>query len=285
LNLRERQEKLETILRSATPLLKEGYAAVPGADPHRAAAIGTKAKSSPKDLVTEYDRKVERFLFEALNRAFPNEAVIGEENTAASGKSVRDQAANLDAFWIVDPIDGTTNYSRAYPFFCSTVAYVKKMHEGPHRGSYRPVVAATWDPIHDEMFAATLGGGAWLNRERLQVTINDNPQQALLTTGFASERASSGEKSFELFKILTKSTLGVRRDGSAALDLAYVAAGRIDAYWEWGLSPWDTAAGILLVQEAGGRLSHHNGDEIDLMSGEIAATNGALHDWLLGYLS
>jgi myo-inositol-1(or 4)-monophosphatase len=259
----------------------EGYARVPGRDPSRHAHLGTQAKSGPKDLVTEYDRRVERYLFEALGRAFPGETVIGEENCAATGKKPAELAHEVSAFWIVDPIDGTTNYSRAYPFFCSTVAYVERSKSG----QFVPVAAATWDPLHEELFSAAAGEGAFLNRERLQVTNNDSPQQALLTTGFASERAGSGEKSFELFKTLTKNTLGVRRDGSAALDLAYVAAGRIDAYWEWGLSPWDTAAGILLVRESGGHLSHHDGGEIDLMSGEIVATNGHLHSWLLGYLS
>lgn len=277
MKLRARQDSLEAILRSATPLIKEGYTAVPGRDRERQASIGTQAKSSPKDLVTVYDQRVERFLTEALQRSFPGEAIIGEEGCAASGRSAKDLAESLDSFWIVDPIDGTTNYSRAYPFFCSTVAYVERNANG----HFEPVVCATWDAIHDEMFAATRGEGAWLNRERLRVTKNDDPQQALLTTGFASERAASGEKSFGLFKTLTKKTLGVRRDGSAALDLAYVAAGRIDAYWEWGLSPWDTAAGILLVSEAGGRLSHQDGGEIDLMTGEIVATNGELHAWML----
>ncbi len=276
MELSERLKALCDIVESATPLLLEGYARVPGADPLRREHLGIQTKKSVKDLVTVFDQRVEAFLTAELARRFPGEAIVGEEAVAASGRSVRETCEQHDAFWIIDPIDGTTNYSRAYPFFCSTVAYIEKIN-----GRYRPVVGLVWNPVTREMFSAALGQGAWLNRERLKVTQVVEPHQALLTTGFASERASSGNRAFDLFRDLTKMTLGVRRDGSAALDLAYVAAGRIDAYWEWGLSPWDTAAGLLLVEEAGGKVTHHDGGEIDLMTGEIVASNGSIHGWLV----
>jgi myo-inositol-1(or 4)-monophosphatase len=134
------------------------------------------------------------------------------------------------------------------------------------------------------MFSAHLGGGATLNSQPLKVSSVSQPQEALLTTGFASSRTESEKRSFELFRELSLKTLGVRRDGAAALDLAYVAAGRIDAYWERCLSPWDTAAGLLLVRESGGRCSHHGGEAAEVLSGEVLATNGHIHAWMLDSL-
>ena len=273
-----RRQALESILRSATPLLLEGYSATPGSDPERARILGTEAKSSHKDLVTVFDKRVEQFLVGELSRIFPGEKLVGEESVAGkkiSGAEAVSQAGSH--FWLIDPIDGTTNYSRAYPFFCSTAAFVERSSAG----EYQVLAGAVWDPVHQEMFSASRGGGAWLNRTRLQVSAVSDHEKALLTTGFASERATSGERPYELFKNLTKQTLGVRRDGSAALDLSYVAAGRIDGYWEWGLSPWDTAAGICLVTEAQGRVSALSDQPIHFESGEILASNGFLHKWLV----
>ncbi len=275
--LKSREQFLISTLRAATPLLLEGFTLTPGSDAKRNQAIGTSEKSSFKDLVTVYDQRVEHFLVERLQKAFAGETIIGEE-ASSQNKLQKDDYAKHDLFWILDPIDGTTNYVRAYPFFSSTIALMKKVNG---QALPQPVVAATWNPVSGEMFHATKNGGAWLNEQRLQVSKVKNPQQSLVTTGFASARSQSSERPFELFTKITKSTLGVRRDGSAALDLAYVACGRIDAYWEWGLSPWDTAAGALLVEEAGGRLSSHSGSPWDSLSGEILATNGSIHDWML----
>ena len=275
-----RLEKLKEIVESATPLLMEGYAAVPGADPLRAQAMGTSAKTSHKDLVTVFDRRVEEYLTDRLARAFPGEKVLGEEACSALKKKPAEIVADWDSFWVIDPIDGTTNYSRAYPFFCSTIGYAERQPDG----QFETQIGVVWEPVRKEMFSAERGLGAWLNRERLRVTQVDNPRHCLFTTGFASERHEDGEKIFALFRALTKATLGVRRDGSAALDLAYVAAGRIDAYWEWGLSPWDLAAGNLLVEEAGGKVTHHDGRRANFMSGEVVATNGVIHPWLMSEL-
>lgn len=275
-DLLNRRNEVEKILRSATSLLLEGYSANPGADTQRAARLNATAKSSFRDIVTEYDKKVELYLTEMLQKSFPGESIVGEEDTATHSGSIRDRCQDLSGFWIIDPIDGTTNFSRAYPFFCSTIAFVAKNEQG----IFEPQVGVTFDPVHGEVFAASKGGGAWLGREKMSVTSIAEPKEALLTTGFARERHKSEDIPFELFKKLTKLTLGVRRDGAAALDLAYVACGRTDAYWESGLAPWDTAAGILLIQEAGGRVTHLDGQPYDIFSGEVLATNSFLHKWV-----
>jgi len=272
-----RMEKARLILKQAQSLILEGYSATPGTDETtRLAALGTTVKTSHKDLVTIYDKKVEAFLTDALQKAFPGDGIVGEEATAGSGRKAFDIAAPFEKFWLMDPIDGTTNYSRSYPFFASTIAYVER----DKNGKPELLVGLVFEPVKDEMFAAVRGGGAWLGRTQLKISSVSDPEKALLSTGFASERASNGDRSFDLFKRLTKSTLGVRRDGSAALDLSYVACGRTDAYWEWGLQPWDTAAGVLLVNEAGGKVTHHDGGEIDLFTGEVVSSNGFLHKWL-----
>jgi myo-inositol-1(or 4)-monophosphatase len=275
MNAEARRRLIEGFLQEATPLLLESYSPTPGADEERRRALlGTNQKTSHRDIVTHFDRKIEAFLHAKIQAAFPGETIIGEE--AASSGYDWTSLQGIPGFWVIDPIDGTTNFSRAYPFFCSTIAYVE--HQG---NSWSVLCGATWDPTRREMFSAHRGGGATLNGKPLRVSSVEEPKQALLTTGFASSRTHGEKRSFELFRELSLSTLGVRRDGAAALDLAYVAAGRIDAYWERGLSPWDTAAGLLLVSEAGGRCSHHGGENAEVLSGEVLATNGALHAWML----
>ena len=275
-DLASRQKELETILRAATPIMMEGYSSTPGADLSRKTKLGTLTKTSHADLVTIFDKRVEEFLLERLSRAFPGEKLIGEELTAASGKTPRQLCEAESSYWIIDPIDGTTNYSRSYPFFCSTAAWVTR----PTGGRDEAQVGAVWNPIGQEMFSARKGGGAWLNRQQLRVSQVSEARESLLSTGFANARQGNSQANFELFKKITQMTLGVRRDGSAALDMAYVASGRTDAYWEWGLSPWDIAAGTLLVNEAGGRVTRHDGSPVDLLDGEILSSNALLHKWL-----
>ncbi len=269
-----RSHEAERILLSLRPLLLEGFSLTPGA---QARNLGTTAKSSFRDIVTVYDKRVEEALIEQLTKSFSGELLIGEESSAALGKHPRDQALGHEAFWLLDPIDGTTNFSRSYPFFCSTIAFATRSAGGEPQVQ----VALTFNPVSGELFHAARGHGAWLGRDRLHVSSVETPQEALLTTGFASLRSQEEHKSFHLFKNLTQETLGVRRDGSAALDLAYVAAGRIDAYWEWGLSAWDIAAGALLVEEAGGLVTRHVGTSLDLFEGEILSSNSRLHKWLI----
>lgn len=269
----------QDILVQASPLMLEGFSLAPGADPARIRAMKTEQKTSHKDLVTFYDKRMDDHLKAAFEKAFPGIPVLGEENVAAGKKPLKELTKDLDAFWVFDPIDGTTNFSRAYPFFCTTAAFMEKT-----AGRWDVKVGVTWDPVRQEGFVASRGMGAFVNRQKLKVTSIEDPETALLTTGFASERSTNsgaGDRAFDLFKRLTRLTLGVRRDGSAALDLAYVANGRIDAYWEWGLSLWDIATGVLLVEESGGVCTHHDASDLDFFSGEILASNGFLHKWLV----
>jgi myo-inositol-1(or 4)-monophosphatase len=272
-SLLDRSQEAQRILLSLRPLLLEGYSSTPGAS---SMPLGTTAKSSFRDLVTIYDKHVEDALIKKLSLSFPGELLIGEESCSETKSHPRDLAEGKTAFWLMDPIDGTTNFSRSYPFFCSTIAFVERTQLGPE-----VQVAVTLNPVSGEIFHAARGQGAWLDRERLRVSSVNSPQEALLTTGFASLRSTEDLSSFKLFTQLTQETLGVRRDGSAALDLAYVAAGRIDAYWEWGLSAWDVAAGALFVEEAGGTVTRHDGTSLDLFEGEILSSNSQLHKWLI----
>ncbi len=274
-DLRSRLLTLENILRRASPLFLESFSANPGADLGRTKRIGAETKSSRRDLVTFYDKALEDFFHEELLKNFPGENIVGEERVATSKMSAKEICAKMDSFWIIDPIDGTTNFSRAYPFFCSTIAFVEKSKSGV----FDVLVGATWDPLRKEMFSAFLGGGAYLNGEKMRVSDVDNPHQALATTGFSYDAGGTHDPSFELFKRMTRATLGVRRDGSAALDLAYVACGRTDLFWELKLAPWDTAAGSLLVMESRGKVSSVQGLNFDLFSGDILSTNTILHKW------
>lgn len=270
-----RRKALETILRKAQPLILEGYSACPGSDLDRQKLLGIQKKSSFADLVTVFDKRVEEFLIEELQKVFPGENIIGEES-APNRNDLRKHAEPLDSFWLIDPIDGTTNYTRAYPFFSSTMAWVENKNS-----HFQTVAGATFDPIKNEMFSAHLKGGTTLNGQTLKVSSVIHNENALFATGFAVLRYDNVAEPFEIFSRLTKKSLGVRRDGSAALDLAYVATGRIDGYWEFGLSPWDMATGSLLIEEAGGKITspHHN-DAWDLFEGSILSSNGQLHEWL-----
>lgn len=277
IELLERRLEIEGILRRATPTFLAGCTPKPGIDAaSRIAALGIQQKGSHSDLVTVHDKRVEEFILAEIHRVFGDEGVIGEESSTVSREKLGDGWKGK-SFWLLDPIDGTANYSKGYPFFASTLAFA---HWDASAAVPSVLACATWDPVHNEMFCAHRGGGAWLNRERLWVSPVQDPQRAMLTTGFASQKQKRDTRAFDLFQKVTNLSLGVRRDGAASMDLAYVAAGRTEGYWEKSLSPWDTASGILLVEEAGGRVSHWDNSPINVFSGEIMATNGFLHKWL-----
>jgi len=261
----------------------EGYSTHPGSDPARWAKLQTEAKSSPRDLVTYYDKKVEEFLLEAFAKKFPGENITGEESAAKLGIKgndlVRTELEKHSEIWVIDPIDGTTNFAKAYPFFSVTACQLQKVGN-----KVEPILCATMNPLTQEIFWAEKDKGAYLNRHKLAVSPTKEPLQSLLTTGFASSRSVSNSKPFELFERITKETLGVRRDGSAALDLAFVSAGRVEGYWEWSLAPWDIAAGGLLVREAGGEVTNLDGSSWDILTGEVLSSNGFLHPWLVKQL-
>lgn len=211
----------------------------------------------PRDLVTEADRASEAAIVAAVRAAFPAAALLGEEGGVYAGTS--------DERFIVDPLDGTTNYAHGYPLFCVSIAY--------ERGGVLEA-AAIEAPLLGMRFAARRGGGATLNDEPIRVSATPGLASALICTGF---NPADYDRNGRYFAALSRLAQGVRRDGSAALDLAMVAAGRFDGFWEWDLKPWDIAAGTLLIREAGGRVTGIDGSALDLAAGSIAATNGLLH--------
>jgi len=230
----------------------------------RLSRITISRKSNSIDLVTEADRESEAAIIEVIHRAFPTHAILAEESGASAHQS--------DHRWIIDPLDGTTNFAHGYPQFCVSIAYQR-------RG--RVQFGVVFDALKKECFIAHRGQGARLNGKPIRVSTTPNLGAALLCTGFAYDRRERRRFYLCFWEEFMTRTQGVRRTGSAALDLAYVAAGRTDGFWEFGLRPWDVAAGAILVEEARGRVTNMDGSELDLGGANIVATNGRLHDALI----
>jgi myo-inositol-1(or 4)-monophosphatase len=215
------------------------------------------------DLVTEADRASERLIVERLRSEYPSHSVVAEEGSGYdSGSEFR---------WYVDPLDGTTNFAHGFPVYNVTLALEQK-------GEL--IAGVIFDPSRQEMFAAERGGGAYLNGARIRVSTAGRLAEALVATGFPSRKRHENIN-IHFYYQLAMMTHGVRRAGSAALDLAYVACGRLDAFWEFGLNPWDMAAGLLLVREAGGEASDMRGRPVDLRGPHVLADNAFLHQPLL----
>lgn len=215
------------------------------------------------DFVTEVDRQAEDAIIRTIHKAYPHHAILAEE----SGRQ------GDDAYqWIIDPLDGTTNYLHGFPQFAVSIALM-------HKGVLEQGVV--YDPLRQELFTATRGSGALLNDRRIRVSRQTKLEGALLGTGFPFKDQKRLEVYLATFKSLFPTTSGIRRAGSAALDLAYVACGRFDGFWEFGLREWDMAAGVLLVQEAGGLVSDINGGHDYLQSGNIAAGNPKIYKAIL----
>lgn len=219
------------------------------------------------DLVTEVDLAAEKEIIAILSGAFPDHRTVGEESGANQGES--------DYLWWIDPIDGTTNFVHGYPFYSVSVAL-------ECRGEI--IVGVVYDPTRNELFQAIKGRGASLNGTPITVSMMDTLNNSLLATGFPYNR-DERQEALDIAARLLKRVQGIRRDGSAALDLAYVAAGRLDGFWEFGLKPWDTAAGRLLVEEAGGKISDFRGDIFDIRQGAVAAANSRIHAELINELN
>jgi myo-inositol-1(or 4)-monophosphatase len=226
---------------------------------------------SENDPVTSIDISTEEFIHDELRGMFPDDVIIGEELGEDLGSGEAPERA-----WVVDPIDGTLNFSRDLPMFCTSIAF---QIEG------RSVAGAIYDPRRDELFSARRGGGAYLNEKPMEVSDVDALGQSLLVTGFPRSMDGVEEDNLVNFAKLTRASRGVRRLGSAALDLAYVACGRLDGFWEYYLHPWDTAAGYLLVQEAGGRVTDTAGGVYTADDSSVLATNGQIHDEVVERLS
>jgi len=214
----------------------------------------------PSDLVTDADRRSEALIIERLRSRFPKHSVVAEEGGG--------QETSSDYCWYVDPLDGTTNFAHGFPVFCATLGLT-------YRGEV--VAGVAYDPTRDELFTAERGAGAYLNNQRIHVSKNANLGECLVATGFPPF-AQDHELNIQFYHRFTRLSHGVRRAGSAALDLSYVAAGRFDGFWEMKLHPWDKAAGSLMVTEAGGRVTNLSGGPFDLQADEIFASNSLVHD-------
>ncbi len=220
-----------------------------------------REKGRPGDLLTEADQAAEAAVLDILGRHLPDHAILAEESGRAGAESARFR-------WAIDPLDGTTNFAHSYPLFATSIGLLV---DGV------PTLGVVYNPKLDELFRAGKGLGATLNRQQIRVSDTHELGRSLLVTGFAYDRRDVVDNNYAEFCRFTHLTQGVRRGGSASVDLAYVACGRLDGYWERGLSPWDLAAGVVLVEEAGGRVTAYDQGPFDLDSGRILATNGPLH--------
>jgi len=219
------------------------------------------------DLVTEADKASEKLIRERLHAAFPEHGVYGEEGTRVSLES--------EYRWYVDPLDGTTNFAHGFPAFCVSLGLEHRPKGLKPEEDGVLTAGVVYDPLRDEMFMAEKGKGAWLNGRQIHVSKVKTLQESLTATGFPSHKRHLNPNAYFYYQVTLRSH-GVRRAGSAALDLSYVACGRLEGFWEFNLNPWDTSAGVLLVEEAGGTVTHFDGGKFTLDSREVLATNGLI---------
>ena len=224
------------------------------------------------DLVTEADRASEKLIVERLSAVFPEHGIFGEEGARRRLES--------EYRWYVDPLDGTTNFAHGFPVFCVSMGLERRTAGLAADADGELIAGVICDPTRDELFLAQKGQGAWLNGRRMHVSRTATLGEALLATGFPS-RKRHANPNIHFYQELTLRSHGVRRAGSAALDLAYTACGRLDGFWEFNLNPWDTAAGVLLVQEAGGVVTRFDNSPFRLDSREVLASNGLIHQELI----
>ncbi|NJN66884.1 MAG: inositol monophosphatase [Chloroflexaceae bacterium] len=250
---------MHNFMECCTQIVREtGHALLQAMQQGETRLIG--AKSSAIDLLTEADEMAQHQITQRLREAFPDHGILAEEGDQ--------EAEPRDYVWVIDPIDGTTNYWHRHPAFCVSVALC-------HHGE--PMVGAIYAPRMDELFCASRGGGAFCNDIPIHVSRASHLDQAIVATGFPYQRAPGSDNNLVEFGRVMPLVQGIRRCGSAALDLAYVAAGRLDGYWEFHIKPWDIMAGILLVREAGGQVSQVRPEGAMAGAGGILATNGHLH--------
>jgi myo-inositol-1(or 4)-monophosphatase len=227
--------------------------------------LDIKYKGDEVDLVTQADKRSERLIVERLSKYFPEHAIAAEEGTG------HESASASEFRWHVDPLDGTTNFAHGYPCFCVSIALAK---------GDTVLAGAVFNPFYKELFAAARGEGATFNGKKIHVSKNATLSTSLLCTGFPV-RNRKASPNLQYYGEFTQLSHGVRRDGSAALDLASVACGRFDGFWEFGLQKWDTAAGVLLIEEAGGKVSDFARKPYQLGGPVILATNGLIHEEML----
>jgi myo-inositol-1(or 4)-monophosphatase len=249
-------EITEAIARSAGSSLHGAYS-----QPHQIEYKGVV------NLVTQADRASEQYIVSALREAFPSHAVVAEE-----GSEIGDQSGLT---WLIDPLDGTTNFAHGFPVFAVSMAL---------RDAQQVLAGIIYDPMRDECFAAAKGHGATLNGKPIHVSVVPEMGHGLLATGFPYDRQTAEDNNVTALGIFIRRCQGIRRAGAAALDLAYVACGRLDGYWEMRVQPWDVGAGVLIVREAGGMATSYWGEEQDgilLAGGKIVASNGLIHHEML----
>jgi myo-inositol-1(or 4)-monophosphatase len=248
-----RMEFAIDVARSVGDILREGY--------HQQKTISLK---DVRDLVTEFDLQSEEYIIEQIREKYPRDGILAEEGGQVLGTTGQ---------WVIDPLDGTTNFAHGIPFFAISIAYIL---------GGETQLGVILDPMRDECFHALRGNGAWLGDLKLQVSSSRKLEESVLGTGFTHTIEENPEKILSQYSHASKQARAVRRLGSAALHLAYVAAGRLDGYWEAGLFPWDWAAGMLMVQEAGGRISRiDGGDEVIREPTSLLASNKFIHNELL----
>jgi myo-inositol-1(or 4)-monophosphatase len=228
--------------------------------------IVTYSEKAANDFVSEVDRQAEQAIIKVLHDAYPKHAILAEESGGTGASEYR---------WIIDPLDGTTNFLHGFPQYSISIALAQ-------RG--KVVQGVIYDPVRNDLYTATRGAGAYLNDHRIRVGKRSRLRECLIGTGFPFREFSAIDAYLGMFRDMTQKTAGVRRAGSAALDLAYVAAGRLDGFWEFGLSPWDMAAGSLMITEAGGMVGDLKGDSGYLESGRIVAGNPKVFGQLLHLL-
>ena len=250
-----------------------------------------KTKSTELDLVTRADKLSEQLIISAIRKRFPSHQILSEEDACRSASQPVSRSAGA-LTWVIDPLDGTTNFSHSFPFYCVSIALVQWVDAERHGAAApgeTPIVGAVYNPALDELFYAIKGKGAWLNNRRIRVSKVKRLTHGLLCTGFPyiiRQRPGDNFRNFQRFCLTAQA---VRRAGAAALDLCYLAMGRLDGFWERELKPWDTAAGALIVQEAGGTVSDFKGGPFKLFGQtavrpanrgrrEIIASNGLIHN-------
>lgn len=248
--------EVKTLLKASTDLAREAGMIL---------KRGFKLKLSIKykgriDPVTQFDLKSEKLITSRIKKNYPDHAILAEEGTAVKSAS--------PYRWVIDPLDGTVNFAHGFPMYCVSIAVEYKEHA---------IAAAVYDPERDEMFTAGVGIGGFLNGRKIHVSPETRLDRSLLATGFSYKVSTDRKNNLGLFARMVKTAQAVRRPGSAALDLCWLACGRIDGFWELKLHPWDTAAARLLVEEAGGKVTRMNGTPYSIFDGDILVSNSRIH--------
>lgn len=257
------RQEVVTIARDAGEILRK----------HFNTPLAYDTKSTELDIVTAADKEAEAMITDVLLDKFPGHHVVGEEGGGSGAP-----AEKAHYFWFIDPVDGTTNFANGIPHFCTSIALTDAQRV--------PLVGVIYDPMRDELYTATQGGGAWLNDQPMHVSQAETLVQSVVASGFPYDKMTNTDNNIKQWGAMMIRTRGIRRFGSAALDFAYVAAGRFDGYWERTLNPWDALAGMLMVHEAGGRVTDYQGGDQPQWDaqGRYVATNSHIHQAMLDVL-